>query len=452
MSIKKGKDLDRNIFWGCPRENEVVPFGLFKKKENEPTPPQRPIISTPAAGALSIEQARDLLENIESAMVQELAARLAPIRQSAIQSLHSIDALANEMEREKLKLEGLEQRYRSVAENTKRTVVSALRREAATELQEVQSANDAKKFRERFETMMNRFGEVSGSHSKMINAFMKKHASKMKQEFEVLTDLLNETRAEISDFEKRRAPVVKCSGILNTATQKALSIKASKESLQSIENDIKKMQGELESLKTDLQTLKATSEFGQAQAMAQEVADLETQKEQFRAQLTDHFSRVSRAFTKYSYGLTREREVRLRMMSEEPWKMFDEADISPYIAVLQEIRKSIDSGKIQLKDSDKVSHYLDTIANSLPEFQSKARVLSKLEDSLKQSDISLVNRAADLEARIVQHEEEIARGRRNMEQLKRQMAEKVESLASDLKDARSILEELTGKKYLLEYS
>src|SRR5690606_26635023 len=314
----------------------------------------------------------------------------------------------------------------------------------------VQSANDVKKFKERFEAMMNRFGAVSGSHSKVINAFMKKHANKMREEFEVLTQLLNETRSEITDFEQKRAPIVKCSGILNTASQKASSIKASEASMQSIENDIKRIQGELETLKDELESLKASPEFAEAQMVAQKVASAEAEKEQFHAQLTDHFSHVSRAFTKYSYGLTRETEARLQMMSDEPWKIFDESDISPYATLLQEIRKSIDSGKIQLKDSNKILHYFDTIVNSLPEFQSKARALKELTDSLSQRDMSLVNKAQELATRITQHEEELAKGRQNTEQLRRQIAEKGEDLASQLKEASSILEELTGQKYVLD--
>ncbi|HEY7506342.1 MAG TPA: hypothetical protein VH621_01925, partial [Nitrososphaera sp.] len=183
-----------------------MPFRFFKKKESE-TPVEGLAVAAPAAGALSVQQAQDLLHTIESSKVQELATRLAPIKESAAESLKIIEGLASDMENEKLKLEGLEQRFKSVAENAKRTVVSSLRREAATELPQIQSANDAKKFKEKFETMMNRFGEVSGSHSKMINAFMKKHASRMKDEFEALTKLLNETRAAISDFEQRRAPI-----------------------------------------------------------------------------------------------------------------------------------------------------------------------------------------------------------------------------------------------------
>jgi hypothetical protein len=427
-----------------------VPFGLFKKKESE-APAERPAIAVPAAGALSIQQAQDLLRSIESARVQELGARLAPVKESAAQSLQVIEGLANDMEHEKIKLEGVEQRFRSVAENARRTVVSSLRREASTELPLPQSANDAKKFKERFEAMMNRFGEVSGSHSKVLNAFMKKRAGKMRDEFEALTKLLNETRAAMSDFEKKRAPIVKCSGILNTASQKASSIRSAESSVQNLENEIVRIGSELEELKSELGALRSSSEFEQARAIAQRAEEAASQEEQFHAQLTDLFSHVSRAFTKYSYGLTKETEARLQMMSDEPWKMLYESDVSPYSSLLLEIRKSIDSGKIQLKDSDRVLHYLDVILNSLPELQGRAQALKAETDSLRRIDSSLVKRARELEEKITQHGEELVKGSQNLEQQKRQIAEKSSEANALLNEAGEILADLAGQKYSLEY-
>ncbi len=427
-----------------------MPFGLFKKKESE-APAERPAISAPAAGTLSIQQAQELLRTIESARVQELALRLAPVKESAGQSLKVIGGLANDMEHEKLKLEDLEQRFKSVAENSKRTVISSLRREASTELLLPRSANDAKKFKEKFESMMNRFGEVSGSHSKMLNAFMKKQAGKMKDEFEALTKLLNETRAAMLDFELKRAPIVKCGGILNTASQKASSIRSTEASVQGIEGEMKNTESEHYGLKGELDALRASPEFVQAEAVAQKAGEAARQEEQFHAELVDLFSHVSRAFTKYSYGLTRETEARLQMMSDEPWKMLHESDASPYSSLLLEIRKSIGAGKIQLKDSDRILHYLDVILNSLPELQGRAQAIKAERDSLRRSDRGLVGRARELEEKILQHEEELARGRQNVEQQKRQIAEKGAELDAQLKEASAILEDLAGQKYSLEY-
>ena len=428
----------------------MVPFGLFKRKESK-LPAERPAMAMPAAGTLSIQQAQDLLHDVESARVKELAAHLTPIKESAAESLQVIGGLANDMEHENIKFEGIEHRFKSVAENTRKTVVSSLRRGASTELSLPQSASDAKKFKERFEAMMNRFGEVSGSHSKVINAFMKKHANKMKGEFDALTKLLNETKTIVSDFDQDRAPIVRCSGILNTASQKVASVRSAEASVPNIEKELMVIGDELEGLKSELGSLRASPEFEQALAVAQKADEAERQEEQIHVQLKDLFSRVSRAFTKYSYGLTKVTEARLQMMSDEPWRMLYESDISPYSSLLTEIHKSIDSGTIQLKDSDRILHYLDSILKSLPELQGRVQALRAEADSLHQSDGGLVSMAKELEEKIIQHEEELARKRQSLETQKRQVAEKSAEVNELLKEAGEILADLAGQKYSLEY-
>jgi chromosome segregation ATPase len=355
------------------------------------------------------------------------------------------------MEHEKIKLEDLEQRHKSVIENSRRTVVSSLKREASTEFQLPQSVNDAKKFKEKFEAMMSRIGEVTGSHSKVLNVFMKKHANKMKDEFEALTKLLNEIKSAMSDLDQKRAPIVKCGNILNSASQKVASIRSTEASMQNTESEIKNAETELEQLKGELGALKGSAEFDQAASVVHKIEEAEAQEEQLREQMVDLFSRVSRAFTKYSYNITKETEARLNVLSEEPWKVLYEVDISPYSSLLLEIRKSIDSGKVQLKDSDKVLNYLDSILQSLPELQAKAQALRAETDSLHQGDVKLVHRAKELEEKIAQHDVELAKNRQLQEQQKRQIAEKTGEVDAMLKEAGEILAELTGQKYSLAY-
>ena len=427
-----------------------MPFGLFKRKESK-LPTDLPEMAVPAAGLLSIQQAHDLLHDVESARVQELTTRLAPIKESATESLQVIEGLANNMEHEKIKFEGVEHRFKSVAENARNTIVSTLRREASTELSLPQSANDAKKFKERFEAMMNRFSEVSGSHNKVINVFMKKHANKMNNEFAALKKRLDETKKIMANFEQERLPIVKCSGILNTASQKAASIRLTEASVQNIDKEIMGIVNELEGLKGELGALEASPQFEQAVAIEQKAGEAERQVEQIHTQLTDLFSRVSRAFTKYSYGLTKETEARLQMMSDEPWRMLYESDISSYSSLLIEIHKSIDSGTIQLKDSSKILNYLDAILKSLPELRVRVQALKAEADSLRQNDVGMVKMAKELKEKIIQHEEELAKKRQSLEMQKRQIAEKTGEISSLLKQASEILADLSGKKYSLEY-
>jgi chromosome segregation ATPase len=431
----------------------VPPFGLFKKKDGkgDASPAEQPAISAPAAGALSIQQAQELLQKIESARVQELAARLAPVRDSADRSLKVIGQLADDMENEKIKLEDLEQRFKSIVENSRRTVVASLRREASTELELPQSVNDAKKFKEKFETMIARLGQVSGSHSKVINNFMKKHAGRMKGEFESLHELLDEIKSAMSDFDQKRSPVIKCNNVLNTALQKVSSIRSGEADLQNLGKDVTSIEEELERLRSELAELKKSPEYSQESVTAQKAGEAEAQEQQFRAQVRDLFSHVSRAFTKYSYGITRETERRLQAMSDEPWKIFYESDISPYSLLLLEIRKSIDGGKVQLKDSDKMLGYLDNIIESLPELQSKAQSLKADIDLLRQSGGNVFHRVVELEEREKQLVEELSKNRQAQEQQQRQIAEKSGEVDSLLKEAGEILYDLTGQRYSIQY-
>ena len=428
----------------------MPPFGLFKRKSTD-IPSVEQSIPTPASDIISIEQAQDLLQSLESVQTQELCARLIRIKESAGDSLEVIDTLAKEMDREKIKLEGLEQRLKSVVEHSKKTVVSSLKREASIELPLPQSANDAKRFKERFETMMKRFGEVSGSHSKVLNAFMKKHSGKMKGEFEFLTKLLNETRATISEFDQNRAPIIKCANMMNTALQKISSIESAESAIKNSEQEIEDIKRALNMLESELATVSGSEEFEQAAISAREIAEAEKKQEEFHIQIRDLFLHLSRAFTKYSYGITKETEQRLKNMSDEPWRILYEMDIAPYSSLLLEVHKSIDAGKIQLKDSDKVLQYLETILDSLPDLQHKAHALKSDIDLVRQSKTELFYKVKGLEEKIMQHSEALARTRQNFEQHRRQAKDKMEEVDAILKEAADTLAELTGRKYSLRY-
>jgi peptide methionine sulfoxide reductase MsrA/tetrahydromethanopterin S-methyltransferase subunit G len=428
----------------------VPPFGIFKKKPNDIASAEHSI-PTPASDTLSIQQAQDLLQSLEAAKVKELSASLAPIKESAAESLKVIDTLAKEMDRENIKLEDVERRLKSVVEHSKTTVVSSLRREASLELPFPQSANDAKKFKERFENMMKRFGEVSGSHSKVLNAFMKKHSGKIKDEFEFLTKLLNETRAIISEFDRNREPIIRCENTLNTALQKISSINLAQSSAKNIEKEIEDIERELKNVESELAATSGSNEFEQASIRVRDIAEAERKQEEFHAQIRDLFSHLSRAFTKYSYGITKETERRLETMSNEPWQILYEKNVTPYSSLLLEIRKSIDSGQIQLKDSDKVLQYIDTILESLPDLQYKAQTFKTEINSFRQLNIEIVYKVKDLEQKVMQHSEELARSRQDLEQQRRQAKDKTEEVDAILRRAGEILAELIGQKYSLRY-
>jgi predicted nucleic acid-binding Zn-ribbon protein len=428
----------------------MAPFGLFKKKgKGDRGEEIEAAIRAPAAGTISIQEAQALLQSIENAKALALASRLSQVRESAVSALQSLESIAGDMDREKIKLEELEKRFGSTAENSKRTVVSSLRREVSSDLPTIQTAADAKRFKERLESMMNRFGEVSGSHSRMLNYFMKKQADKMKGEFGTLDDLLKETKSALSAFEQDRAPVVKCGNTINTITQKLASLKSDAASAANMSQTIAEMESEAGRSRAELEALRASPEFAQAVAAAEKRADVEKRIGEFQAQMSEMFSHITRAFTKYSYGVSKETERRLSLLTEEPWRMFYEQDISGYEVLLQDVTTSIGMGKIQLKDSDKILNHLESILSSLPSLQARAKDLSAELATLKQQDVGPVRRAKDLEEAIARYDEEATRGRQSLEQQKRQAAERSAEVDELLMEVSDGIYSLAGKRYTI---
>ncbi|MGI0005174.1 MAG: hypothetical protein ACREAO_00880 [Nitrososphaera sp.] len=422
----------------------MAPFNFFKKKDGKrEAGEQVPAVEAPAASALDVAQVQELLSKIEAGKAQALAARLAPTKDSVAESLGSLAKIADAMEKEKIKLEEMEKRFGSTAENSKRTVVSALRRESSAELPAIQTAADAKKFKDRLEATMNRFGEVSGSHSKMINYFMQKRADMMRAEFATLNDLLKETRSAVAAFEQDRAPVVKCNNTINTILQKAASIRTSEGSVRAGEERIAALEKEIASGKAELEALTTSQEFAQARSAAERLADVQKRQEQFQSHASEMFSHVTRALTKYSYGVSKETERRLRTMENEPWKIYD--DPAPYAELLNEVHKAVAAGKLQLKDADKILHNLDAILSSTSEMQKTAAALAEEMKAL--GDTGLVQKAGELESQIALQQEELVRDGQSLEQQRRQIAEKNAEVDAHLKEVSGSLESLTGRRY-----
>jgi ElaB/YqjD/DUF883 family membrane-anchored ribosome-binding protein len=426
----------------------MAPFGLFKKKDKfqEPSAVQ-PGPSPFQGGSLSIQEAQKLLQETEMSNIRALSSRLLPIKSSAEQSLKAIGVLAAEMEHEKIKLEGLEQRFKSLVETSRKAIVVTLKREATVEFELPESVNDVRKFREKFEALMKRFGEVTGSHSKILNNFMKKQSSRMREELESLDEFLAQTKAAVSEFEQGRSPIVRCGEILNTTSQKVESIGVTGASIDTAQKEVSALQEEIGRMTSELQNLKSSDEYHAAESLAQARKKAEAQRDDLRNGMLEIFSHLSRAFTKYSYGVSRETEDRLGLMSSEPWKLLDMQDISEYMSLLSEIKKSISSGKVQLKDSDKMVHYIDVIAQSMPEFQARATLLREEFSALRNQDSSALDRASELEQRIAESTGQVARTKDGIEMQQRQNEERKAEVSALLAEAAELLTLVTGHTY-----
>jgi hypothetical protein len=427
------------------------PFRLFKKKddvveEKKDIDSRSQLRNT--TNSLTVSDALILLQNIESERIKSLANDLSPIKESVVKSLRSIERVANNLDIEDIKLE--EARFKSIVENSKRTVVSSLRREASSDIPGLQSIHEVKKFEEKLESIIDRFGEVSGSHSRVMNVFMKKYAGKLKGEFETLSSLLKQTKSVMSEFEEENSVTVKSIDLLNICSQKITSKKANEDKIKDTYREIETLKYDLRELKSQLSRVENSTQFKESYRNLEEIGVLEKEKQEFQRKVSDLYSHVSRAFTKYSYGMTKDTLGRLKVLTEEPWRIFEDAEVSSYASLLIEIQKAVKSGKIKLKDSERIMNYMEIILKSLPEHHDEIRIINlKLNELRENKNGVVVNRSEELKNDIRNCKNRLGDLEQLVDQLKKQLTENNSECEHLVKQIDDYILQITGKKYFV---
>src|SRR5919202_118503 len=431
------------------------PFGLFKKKDNNVYKTKSNIETKDYLynkDSLAISEALVLLQHTESEKVKGLVQELSPIKKSVRDSLESIAKIADNLEHENIKLEEL--RFKSIVEHSKRTVVASLKREASSDLPLSESMQDIKKFNYRLESIMNRFGEVSNSHNRVMNIFMKKYAGKLKSEFEMLSSLLEDTKSVMAEFEEENAAIMKCIDDLNSLSQKVALMKTYKNRIENIYKEIEILKGKLDQSKAQLSSLENSVHFKESCHKVEKIDTLRKEEQELHKHMLDLYSHVSRAFTKYSYGMAKDIISRLKVLTDEPWKIFDnDEDISSYTSLLTEIQKAINSSNIKLKDAQKVLYYMDIIIKSLPKYQHEIKSINLRLKALQESkDGIVVNKATDLREHINYYNSKLDDLKQSSNNMGRQMTENNSECGMLVKQIEDCIFEITGKKYsLLSY-
>ena len=412
---------------------------------------------------LSISSAQNLLKRMEDEKVGDLSRALMPIRQSLENTLLSIGKLAEEMENEKVKVE--DEKFKPSVESSRRILVSSLKKEDSSDFPVPTSIAEARKFQQRLQSLMERFGDVSGSHSKLLTTFMKKHTGKIKGEFDTISSLEKRTDKVIGSFEEDRRPVTDCIAVINKTSQLVDSIKQQEIDLHRLEAEISRLKAEDQDLTKRLSGLEGSSNFETTAKTMEEIKLLQEEERQFHKYLSEHFSHLSRALTKYSYGMSKATSSKLQILRNTPWKIFlpeneQEKDASlgshiteleSYKSLLIEVQKAVSSGKITLKDSDKTIKYFEMIIESIPGFQKKSEMIAvKLQSLEQKKDHSVISSSEDLRKKLRDNRNALDNHDLYLEKLNNEIKEKKVSLEGMLKDSEKCLFSATGKNYALK--
>lgn len=395
-----------------------------------------------------ISEALSLIGTIESRSVEALRSDLSSVREAVAKSLRTIEKLANDLEREKIKVE--ETKFESIVEISKRTVVASLRRESSIELPSPVTYGEAMRFKQRLEAITNRFREVSASHNRVFNVFIKKYAGKLKGEFETLSSLSKEVNSILAEFDNKQRPFLYCTERLNMLSDRINSIDLDEKRIEHTRKEVIQLEKRLQELSNRMLTVENSAEFHEGARIGKEIKQVEHEEVEAQKQLLDLFSPISRAFTKYSYGITKQTSERLKVLAVEPWNIFSETEITPYLDILTEIQKALSNEKIRLKDATKVERHIDNLIKILPDFKNKFETRHHYLKTLYQArDAKFGSSHLELKEEIKNTTQDIGDQKIRLHQLEKQTEEKRLQHNSLRNESEDCLFKIFGKKYEL---
>lgn len=424
------------------------PFGFLKKRE--PTYENNMDRLAVSSGGISLEQASLIVEDIKSRETKVLLASLEPIRSSVDNTLDNLGKIVEDLSKENLKAG--DTKFKSLVENSRRTIVATVMRESSSEFPLPKNLDEAIEFRNKLESLLKRCGDASGSHRRVLNEFMKKHSNRMKGEFETLSSLYKKTNELVS---KQEVKIERCSQCLKLVQNVRAKIQSSRSDQTQILELLQENTDEetlVQKLTIERTSLRNSPDYNEAFRTLEEIKRIQDQKEQVKKDISNMFSNISRAITKYSYGTSKLTFMRLEKMGNRPWEIFDE-DLGPYFELLLELRKQIAHQKIVLKDSNKVIEYIDDIVNALESFSTNIKGKDETLSRLKLSGASEFQaKLQDIELRINKRKESILKRKSEVDDLK----EGINNKTIEIKELSRQLEQdmlaITGLKYQIKTS
>ena len=429
-------------------------FNIFKKKsekENRNRKYQNKIdviktIETEDRTTISIVEAKDLVKKIDQSQTKILTERIDKIRHLTQKPIENIESIISDLESTRISVH--ESSFESVVVNSKKMVINSIRKELSSNIPPPTTLNDVIKLHERLDSMVNRFSEVSKSHKKVFNFFISKYADKLKTEFENISSLSMQCKYEIDNFENERQPLQNCFDNIDALIQKNELIKVEEEKFKTKQFQLDDLKLKIKKLNAEINDLTESKKYVESKDVVKKIQVLELEKDKLHKELINAFSRVSRAMNKYSYGLNRLVVQRIDIMTEQPWKIFE--DFQSYLDLIKEVKNAISKGKIILKESEKIETYFDNILNSLPDYKEKEEKLnSEIKKLNNNKNMHVLSKLNELKKKYAKYHEELQYIESYLKDSKNEIAKNKEEYDDLLNSIETYINRITKSKYHL---
>jgi hypothetical protein len=433
-------------------------FNFFKKRDKDVSKLNNKKSADGANSTIPIVQAQDNKITIENA-IKELEKSEAKITKNLLINLEKtfedtnlafqhINIIAEDLDAEVIITE--EEKLMPLVQNTKNTIVRALKRESSNILPIPKTFEDFIKFRDSVDASMNRFGEVTSSHSRIVNTFMKKYANSLRGELKRISDSSEILNDEYNQITEERKTVEQCRSNLLSMHSKMDEINKANITIKNLDQKIRQLKERKDLREKEINSIKSSSDYAKCLKYLQEKEEIDKKRKKSINELYEISNRLTKAANKYSYGLSRGTVEKIDTIVNKPSEIVSKPDMPEYITLLKDIKESVKTNKIVLKDSKKVLQYFDILMDELPKFKAQIKELDSRIDRLKDKDkIAVLDEIKRKEEERKEEERIIMSENQRKDEITKQKIELEEQMISTTRDIEEQIQILCRKKYKL---
>jgi len=385
-----------------------------------------------------------IIENEKKILEKDLKNDLEPIRTSVLDCLNRLRDSAKELEEQEIKVENPQ--FEPLINTSKNILISSIKKESFIESSEIKNYEDAVKFKNNLELLVNRFGQVGDSHNRILNEFMRKQINKLKSEFDKISSLLKEVTKVLSVKESQINNCITCRDDLILLNEKLKEKKDKQNRLAELAQELQTIDKNIEAANRKYEDFQKSEEFLNGLNFLEKINNKKDEIGILEKNMINRVSNLSRPITKFSYEASKETQGRLANLLNDPLEIFN--DNSEYLKLFNELKRNIIEKSIKIKDPEKTIHQIEEIVNSLPSLSSNLKDL-KEELILLESSTSFKNikRLNDLKMTTEMYEKNRLENITKTQETK-ETIEELESATNGLKKKiEDKVSEITNTKY-----
>lgn len=417
-------------------------FGFFKRKTLDYFQDKKS--HDDSVQSVTDRQLLEIIEKEKKVFEEYLSKDLEPIRISVLDCLDRLRKGADELEEQDIKIEN--PKFESLINTSKKILITSIRKDSFIESSEIKNYEDALKFKNNLELLINRFGQVGDSHNRILNEFMRKQINKLKNEFDNLSSLLKELNKILSTKEREIDSCVACQKDLILLKEKISEREYKQSRLSELTEERQTIDKNIDASNTEYEGFQKSKEFLDASNLLEKINDKKNEIGIFEKNIINKVSNLSRPITKFSYLASKETQRKLGTILNEPIEIFKDND--QYLELFNELKKQIVEKSIQIKDPEKTIHQIDEIVNSLPSLSSD---LKKFREELTQLESSVnsknMRHLEDIKAKTEMYEKYRSENISKTEETKNSIAELDSANKALKKKIEESISEITNTKY-----